>query len=187
MTMTIDLEKAARIGPQEFSAAMEFRVEELDRFEVEKISPVRVEGVAEAGDREREFVVSGTVRFEADLNCSRCLDPYPFAVHSDFTLRFIPRASSPEESNPEELEIAGEGLEEEFYEEPKIDLRPLVLEKVQLSLPMKPLCEESCRGLCPVCGTNRNRGQCECSGAESDHRWDALRGIREQLAKKKEI
>lgn len=188
MTMIIDLEKVAQTGPQEFSAAMEFRAEELDRFEVERISPVRVEGVVDVGDREREFLVTGSIGFEADLNCSRCLDPYPFAVHSDFTLRFLPRTSSPEESEAEEeLELAGEALEEEFYEEPKIDLAPLVLEQVQLSLPMKPLCEESCQGLCPVCGTNRNRGQCECSGAESDHRWDALRGIREQLAKKKEI
>lgn len=188
MTMTLDLERVAQDGPQEFSAAVNLRTEDLDRIELDRISPVRVEGVVDTGDRENEFVVSGTIAYEGDLNCSRCLDPYPFAVHSDFTLRFVPRPGSPDESEDEgELELAGGALEEEYYEEPRIDLGPLVVEQVQLTIPMKPLCEESCLGLCPLCGTNRNRGPCECAAEESDPRWDALRGIREQLAKKKEI
>ncbi len=187
MTQYLDFKKVAEGGPQTFSAAIPLTPAELEREEITTISPVRIEGTAEQGDRPREFVVEGTVAFEADLVCSRCLDPYPFAVHSTFTLRYLPRPVRAASVEGEEIEIAPEELDEDYYDEPQVELQPIALEQVQLSLPMKPLCEEGCLGLCPSCGANRNRGECECPAEESDYRWDALRGIREQLAKKKEI
>lgn len=187
MTQYLDFKKVAESGPQTFSAAITLTPAELERDEIATISPVRVEGRVEQGDRPREFVVQGTAAFDADLVCSRCLEPYPFAVHSDFTLRYLPRPERVASIEGEEIEIAPQQLDEEYYDEPLVELRPIVLEQVQLSIPMKPLCEEGCLGLCPTCGANRNRAECQCAAEESDHRWDALRGIREQLAKKKEI
>lgn len=186
MKHVLDFKKVAEAGPQRVSGALEVQASELNREEVERISPIRFDATAEPGDEAREFIVRGAIDFEADLGCARCLDPFPFAAHSDFSLRYRPRpAVAP--ANGEELEIPVEQLDEEFYDDPQVELKPIVLEQVQLSLPMKPLCEEQCQGLCPSCGTNRNREVCECGAEESDHRWDALRGIREQLARKKEI
>jgi uncharacterized protein len=187
MKQYLDFKKVAESGPQTFSESIELTPEELAREEVATISAVRAEGRVEEGDRPREFVVDGSVDFQGDLVCSRCVDPYPFAVHSDFTLRYVPRPAAAVSAEGDEIEIAAEQLDEEYYDEPLVELRPIVLEQVQLSIPMKPLCEEGCQGLCPTCGANRNRGACECAVEESDHRWDALRGIREQLARKKEI
>jgi uncharacterized metal-binding protein YceD (DUF177 family) len=187
MTQYLDFKKVAESGPQTVSASIVLTPEDLERDEIATISPVRVEVGVDEGDRPREFVVTGSVAFEADLTCSRCIEPYPFAVHSDFTLRYLPRPEGVGAVEGEEIEIAPEQLDEEYYGEPQVELRPIVLEQVQLSIPMKPLCEEGCLGLCPTCGANRNRAECECAAEESDHRWDALRGIREQLAKKKEI
>ncbi|MFN2240590.1 MAG: DUF177 domain-containing protein, partial [Thermoanaerobaculia bacterium] len=78
------------------------------------------------------------------------LEPFPFALHSDFTLRYFPRPEGVGAVEGDELEIAPEQLDEEYYGEPQVQLLPIVLEQVQLSLPMKPLCEEGCLGLCPA-------------------------------------
>ena len=129
----------------------------------------------------RKIPVS-TVNFTADLTCSRCAEPYPFANPSPFTVRFRPR---PEASVEEEVEITEEEeLDVEFYSEPVIPLRELALEQVQLSIPMKPLCDENCLGLCPTCGVNRTREKCSCNEPVVDGRWGALKDLREELAKK---
>ena len=113
------------------------------------------------------------------------MEPYPFANSSTFHLRFRPRLEVTQEN--EEVEIASDDLDVEFYTERSISLRELAAEQVQLAIPMKPLCEENCLGLCPNCGANRNREKCQCETAVADDRWGALQGIREQLAKKKDI
>jgi len=51
-------------------------------------------------------------------------------------------------------------------------------EQFVLSLPMKPLCSEGCKGLCPVCGTNLNRNTCDCKPVWEDPRFAALRELR---------
>jgi len=51
---------------------------------------------------------------------------------------------------------------------------------------MKPLCSETCLGLCPQCGANQNGEGCSCQSAVVDDRLGALVGIREELAKKHE-
>src|SRR5882724_8910474 len=99
----------------------------------------------------------GEVRFTADLTCARCVDPYPFANQSPFHLRFAPRPEGLTEET-DEVELTSEDeLDTEFYAERQIGLRELAAEQVQLTIPMKPLCDERCLGLCPQCGKNRNR------------------------------
>lgn len=60
-----------------------------------------------------------------------------------------------------------------------IEINPAALawEEFSLALPVKPLCREECRGLCPVCGCNRNTDPCTCAGLEGDPRLAALRGL----------
>ena len=52
---------------------------------------------------------------------------------------------------------------------------------------MKPLCDENCLGLCPTCGVNRTREKCSCDESVVDERWGALKDMREELAKKKDV
>ena len=68
-------------------------------------------------------------------------------------------------------------LDTAFYQDGVIDLRQLVREQIFLMLPMKPLCQESCAGLCPVCGTNLNTGSCECSPEWEDPRLAPLKAL----------
>lgn len=171
-------------GPQSYSRTYEFAPAELKRDEVANVGPVSIEASARKGDLPGEYLADGKARFTADLTCSRCVEPYPFASTSEFHLRFRPRPQVTSEN--EEIEIAPEELDVEFYAGRAIPLRDLANEQVQLSIPMKPLCDEKCLGLCPQCGANRNREACTCESGASDDRWGALRNIREELAKKRE-
>ncbi|HSP34333.1 MAG TPA: DUF177 domain-containing protein [Thermoanaerobaculia bacterium] len=172
-------------GPQTYKGHYEVPVAELDRDELAGNVSIDIEARVEKGSFEGEYVADGQSRVTMDLNCSRCLDPYPFANAAKLHVRFRPRleASGPEE---EEMEIGGEEeLDVEFYGERSIPLHDLAFEQVQLTIPMKPLCDENCLGLCPKCGTNRSRERCSCDPSVTDERWTALQGIRDQLSNKK--
>lgn len=174
-------------GPQRFRATFDdLRPEDLGRIEVTAVGPVTIEGTIAPGNTPAEYVADGSMQFTADFSCVRCLEPYPFAHSSTFHVRFQPRPE-PVGEEEEEIEIAAsEELDVEFYSERSIAVRELALEQVQLAIPMKPLCSESCLGLCPQCGENRNREACSCATSITDERWSALREIRTELSKKRE-
>lgn len=171
-------------GPQTYRRTYELTPAELKRDEFAGIGPVTVEASAHKGDLPAEYLADGTSSYIADSTCSRCAERYPFASTSEFHLRFRPRPQVRAEG--EEIEITPGELDMEFYTERAISLRELAAEQIQLSIPMKPLCDEQCLGLCPQCGANRNREQCSCAASIGDDRWAALHDIREQIAKKRE-
>jgi len=56
-------------------------------------------------------------------------------------------------------------------------LEVVLREQILLSLPMQRTCREDCKGICPACGTNRNRAGCGCLAKAPDDRWAALRDL----------
>lgn len=124
-------------------------------------------------DRTRYRLV-GTARATLHLACSRCLEPYPVPVDAAFDLRYLPHAANTGEG---EREVEEDDLSTAFYRDEVIDLGELVREQFYLALPMKPLCREDCRGLCPQCGTNLNRNSCACAGRWEDPRLAGLRSL----------
>lgn len=180
----IEFDEIDQHGPQSYSRTYDIAPAELERDEVTGLSPVSIEGTAQKGDLPGEYLVDGTVSFTADLECARCVEPYPFANSSSFHLRYRARPAGSEES--EEFEITEDELDVEFYSERSIPLRELATAQIQLSIPMKLLCDERCLGLCPKCGANRNRESCNCETQVSDERWGALKEFRQELAKKRE-
>jgi uncharacterized protein len=182
----IDFKTIDEHGPQSYQATFAVAVDELDRDELANVGTALLHVTVKQGDLADEYVADGTASFTADLNCSRCAEPYPIANTSTFHIRFRPRPAISEAN--EEIEITDkEELDVEFYSEREIPLRELALEQIQLSLPMKPLCDDSCLGLCPTCGVNRTRESCSCETSIADDRWGALKDIREELAKKKDV
>lgn len=77
-----------------------------------------------------------------------------------------------------EYELGAGELDISFLEEEKINVAGLVRENVLLALPVQPLCDDDCRGLCPRCGANLNRGPCSCSTTHRDPRWGKLESLR---------
>ena len=88
----------------------------------------------------------GRTQTTIELLCSRCLEPMKAAVDAPFDLRYQPHAENTGEG---EREIEEDDLTTAFYEHDEIDLGHLMGEQFYLSLPMKPLCRQDCRGLCP--------------------------------------
>jgi uncharacterized protein len=90
-------------------------------------------------------------------------------------LRYLPASAMSAEG---EREVAEEDLETSYYRDDQIDLNELMREQFYLALPMKPLCREDCRGLCPQCGTNLNLGGCECDTGWHDPRLAPLKDLK---------
>jgi uncharacterized protein len=98
-------------------------------------------------------------------------------VDAGFDLRYQPHALN---TGSDEREIEEDDLSTAFYENDEIDLGQLMREQFYLSVPMKPLCQDDCRGLCPVCGTNLNRGTCECKRDWADPRLAVLKNLKHE-------
>ena len=120
----------------------------------------------------RRVRLVGQVRTRLAVDCSRCLEPFEVPVVSDFDAPYLPAA---EHAGGTDDEVPAEDLGVSFYENDTIDLGQLMREQFYLALPMKPLCQPDCQGLCPVCGVNRNRESCEHKQEWVDPRFDALR------------
>lgn len=116
----------------------------------------------------------GRARTRLELACGRCLEAFEIPIDARFDLRYVPCV---ENAGEDEQEIADEDLETSYYREGLLDITEMLREQFQLALPMKPLCDEHCRGLCPECGTNRNRTACGCAPRWEDPRLAALKGL----------
>jgi uncharacterized protein len=106
--------------------------------------------------------------------CSRCLEAFTLPVTTHFDLRYVPRTENVGEG---EKEVEEDDLATAFYSNDRIDLGHLIGEQLQLAVPMKPLCDEACKGLCPQCGMNLNTGSCDCSQTWEDPRLAALKAL----------
>ncbi len=82
-------------------------------------------------------------------------------------------------------EAAGEEDEPYPVGHDELDLQPIVRDACILELPLAPLCSDSCLGLCPTCGANRNRDECSCD-VSTDPRWSALAGLGPEAAEPSE-
>jgi uncharacterized protein len=105
-----------------------------------------------------DILVRGNLSGQLELACSRCLEPFTPPVAIEFDLLLVPgppAATAKEELSPDDLDL-------DYYTGEIVDLESILREQIILMLPLKPLCEESCKGLCPHCGTNLNRETCSC-------------------------
>jgi len=125
----------------------------------------------------QHFQLTGSVKTTLELICSRCLEPFTLEVDAPFDLRYQPHASN---TGEDEREIEEDDLSTAFYEDQRIDLGQLMREQFYLAVPMKPLCRELCQGLCPVCGTNLNRGSCDCTRDWEDPRMAGLKALKRE-------
>ena len=154
------------------------------RFE-EKYAPGRIDyataGLRQVGDLQvrgaasllgREIHVKGNLGADFQMECARCLEPVNVPVRRQFDLFYVPLEEAPEEDEqavPRGEEDVG------FYSGEALVLEDVAKEQVLLSLPMRTVCREDCKGLCPTCGINRNRETCQCRETYTDPRWEALK------------
>jgi uncharacterized protein len=160
------------------------------RFD-ETVSPGRIEWSSEDLEQASQLQTSGSAelvphsggevrvrgRFTVEMaaDCDRCLRPARFPLASEFDLSYRPMAGI---ARAEEVEIDPAEAEIAFYEGDGLELDDLLREQVLLALPMQRVCAGDCKGICPVCGANRNQTACDCHPAQPDDRWGALRHLK---------
>ena len=144
-----------------------------DRESFRAVSPVAL--AFDIDKDKQQFRLRGTVTTTLELPCSRCLEPFEWPVDAAFDLRYQPHTMN---TGAGEEEIEDDDLSTAFYRNDEIDLGQLMREQFYLTLPMKPLCSDACQGLCPVCGTNLNRGTCNCERGWEDPRFAALKKLK---------
>jgi DUF177 domain-containing protein len=120
------------------------------------------------------FRVTGRAHTRLELDCSRCVDPYELPVDVTFELRYVPQEQN---AGDDDREIAEDDLTTAYYREGALDLIEMLREQFQLALPMKPLCSDACRGLCPECGANLNRTECGHQPKWDDPRLAPLKAM----------
>lgn len=121
--------------------------------------------------------VTGNLETKMRISCSRCLAEYNEPLVRSFTVSFTRDITDPREEA--EIALTAEDLGLIYYEGDTIDLRDAIQEQVILSLPVRPLCRENCKGLCQQCGENRNDTDCGCQGNGAiDPRFVALKKLK---------
>lgn len=117
--------------------------------------------------RPDDLNLKAKVLSSAKLDCDRCLRKFEKELRSNFKIYYSSKYSDSEEQNTRHLSLSN----------PIIDLLDDVRSSLVLSLPIKLLCEENCKGLCPNCGVNWNQQECACHAEQTDSRWEALKDL----------
>jgi uncharacterized protein len=120
--------------------------------------------------------IEGTVATAVDMSCCRCLEMIRLPIRSSFQYTFTP----PPPRSQDEVELNAADFDFAYYEGDIIDLDMVIFEQIMLQIPIKPLCAESCRGLCPHCGVNLNTTRCDCRGEILDERLAVLTQFKTQ-------
>jgi uncharacterized protein len=143
--------------------------------ELEQASELKTTGVAELiPHSEGEIRIQGQYTVQMSARCDRCLGRATFPMEASFDLFYRPATDIARE---EEIEIDEGETEIGFYEDGKLELEEVLRERILLALPMQRVCSDVCKGICPVCGRNRNETNCDCRVEAGDDRWGALRNL----------
>lgn len=122
------------------------------------LEPVKLKGILtnESGT----LRLKGEIELNIELGCHRCLESFNEIETIMIDERFI--------NSEKELD--------DYYNfsNNEIDLMPMVMDNIIINLPMKILCNEGCKGLCEICGANKNIKECNCTKEHYDYRFEAL-------------
>lgn len=122
----------------------------------------------------RNVTVRGNIRAGLELECCRCLAKFDLPVEEDFKYTF----TQAPDALDEEIELTYEDLDFAYFEGDIIELDQAIAEQIILQIPIKPLCSDSCRGLCPICGINLNRETCNHKEERIDSPFAVLKNLK---------
>jgi uncharacterized protein len=130
---------------------------------------------------------AGTFHGELTVACSRCVNPVTLSIDEKLRVTFMPQhelpdddedaAKAADDADDDGAEIAEDDLDVFAFDGERIDLEPVFREQFVLAVPFAPLCAETCKGLCPQCGIDRNTASCACE-PPIDPRLAPLKGLK---------
>ena len=165
-----------RHEPFHFEETVSIPAASLERPELTALSPVAWRGQIHFADP--GYLFKARYQYEQSLTCNRCLRPIVEPVAGNLDLTIFVAAPRPlgGEQELDENDLGVVTLQDE-----NLETEPLLVEQLQLNIPMKPLCRPDCAGLCPTCGADLNLGPCECPSERSDPRWAGLQLLKDRL------
>jgi len=172
--MKIRLDKIGA-EPHEWRESVSIPAAKLDRTQLLSLSDVS--WVGKVWIESPGFRVEASFSYQQTVACDRCLSPLDQQVDGEIGLILISHAP---QLTDEEVELTVEDLEILYLEGDEFDPEQILIEQLQLGVPMRAICGEDCKGLCPDCGINRNLETCSCQQARIDPRWEALRGLKDE-------
>lgn len=134
-------------------------------------SPLTANGEASLDEMTQEIHFVGHLAVSLQVDCHRCLTSVDIPIENDFDLLYEPL---PESLPGQEVELHPADIDLGFYDGDGMELNDVLREQILLLLPSSLLCQPECKGLCFVCGINRNEQSCECTTTIPDDRWAAL-------------
>lgn len=126
-----------------------------------------------------DVIIYGQIIGNIELQCSRCLAPFKFIINTPVNITFKPIATIADDGC---YEIQRDELDISFYRDNILDIDDIINEQLALNIPMKPLCDLNCNGLCIQCGIDLNKSECSCEKNTIDERFKVL----QKLINKKE-
>lgn len=134
---------------------------------------INIEGTLNKGIAQTD--IDGRISADAELECSRCLQPARQSLDFPFKAVFV---TAENYTDAKEIQLGAEDLEVSIFGGDRIDVAELAREQILLALPAQVFCREDCEGFCQKCGANRNLVNCSCEEKEADPRWAALEDLK---------
>lgn len=129
--------------------------------------------------RDQELHINGSAQTAIKYKCSRCLKEFARPLAVSYTLFYLPQ---PKGNHAEdEIALKYDEMDIAFYDGVRFDVDLMILEQIELSMPMQFVCQEDCQGLCYVCGADLNEGSCGCKKEDQDSRLAALLEFRKKM------
>ena len=119
-----------------------------------------------------QIFLRATVHTHGSFECDRCVSHFEAPISSSLQTCYVTDGAEVVHVDPEELQVVSPGLN-------IIDIAEDVRQTLLLAIPLKLLCSDTCRGLCPRCGKNLNTGPCTCAETTTDSRWEKLRELQQ--------
>jgi len=158
---------------KEEKASLLVYMKDLTKIDFDFETPLQSEvRIRRAG---RSVLMTGKVQTTLRLQCVRCLKEFSYPLSTSFELILHPLKEAPSE---EETEIGSEEMESGFFEGGEIHLSEIACEQIFLEIPYQPLCQEGCKGLCPICGKDQNLSSCQCVKEELGTGFSALKKLK---------
>lgn len=166
-----------REEPFTWDETLSVPLESLERYDLLELSPVRWKGQVVFADP--GYYLKARLSYDQTLSCGRCLKP--IVEHFEPEVELMIEQDRPHAGGGGERELKEDELGVLTVEGEVLDTDPILIEQLQLNVPMKPLCQEDCQGICPVCGADRNAGACTCHEETADPRWAGLAALKSRL------
>ncbi|MEG0370900.1 MAG: YceD family protein [Clostridium sp.] len=162
--MKIDVSEFFRKKVQKLPFDVTSQLSTIDRDEliISLNSPINIKGNAYY-DEEEVVTLVGTITTTLKMQCSMCLEDVLYPVSIEF--------------NEEYTKLNSDEDRYLISEEETIELLDMVTDNLILFMPIKANCTEDCKGLCPKCGKNLNKGLCNCTSDDIDPRLEVLKNL----------